>query len=50
VGGEETLGLAAIATPRGRVDEEFHGSILRRGRGMTVRGVIAEEKDTSMRT
>lgn len=29
--GEETLGLAAIATPGGGVDEQFHTSILREG-------------------
>ena len=31
MGGEETFGLAAIATPWGGVDDQFHGSILREG-------------------
>jgi hypothetical protein len=29
--GEETLGSAAVSTPGGRVDEQFHISILREG-------------------
>jgi hypothetical protein len=48
VGCEESLGLAAIATPWGGVDEQFHASILRRGRRMTGMCVIAWQKDASI--
>ena len=48
VGGEETLGLTAVSTPGSGVDEQFHASILRRGRRMTGMRVIAGEKDASM--
>ena len=48
VGREETLGLAAVLAPGSGVDEQFHASILRRGRRMTGMRVIAGEKDASM--
>jgi len=46
--GEETLSLAAVAAPGGRVDEEFHASILRRGGGLMERRAIAGEKTPSI--
>ena len=41
VRGEETLGLAAVAAPGGRVDEESHKSILPRSRGLIWAGAGA---------